>query len=100
MLALVLIMLVGGCGGDLGPRLNTPADIDLNAKGPTKLHSRRGSTASASAGRGNYQLFEGTEQGLGDDTRDPPPGVVAADLFHRSEFPSHTIQGALIELAL
>jgi general secretion pathway protein D len=79
VLAVVLIALVGGCGGDMAPRLNTTADVDLTAKGPTKLRSRRGTTPPAPAGRGNYQLFEGTEQGLGDDTRDPPPGVVAAD---------------------
>ena len=69
---------MAGCGGDMGPRLNSPSDIDLGAKGPTKLHSRRGSATPSSAGRGNYQLFEGTEQGLNDETQDPPPGVVAA----------------------
>ena len=76
--AVLLTVLIAGCGGDMGPRLNSPSDIDLGAKGPTKLHSRRGSATPSSAGRGNYQLFEGTEQGLNDETQDPPPGVVAA----------------------
>lgn len=60
-------------------RLESPSDVDLSAKQPGKLPNRNASKVPAANGRTNYQLFEGTPQGLADSSLDPPPGVVEAD---------------------
>jgi general secretion pathway protein D len=78
LMAFWLCMIMAGCSANLGPSLEDPSDIDLSAKKPGKVISRRESSLPPT-GRTGYQLFEGSPQSLEDSSLDPQPGVVAAD---------------------
>ncbi len=75
------LVLLAACGSNLGPSLESPQSVDLSAKKPRPIFSRRNNDASAQppAARGSYQVFQGTAQSLADSSSDPPAGVVAAD---------------------
>ncbi len=73
-----LCLALASCGSSIGPDLESPNSVDLSAKKPKGLLSRRDGSAQPQAPRGNYQLIQGTTQGLNDSSLDPPPGVVQA----------------------
>lgn len=78
-LACCIFVMVAGCSSNIGSRLENPNDLDLSAKGPTKVASHQQSPSQKTPGNAKYQLFQGTPQSLHDYSLDPPPGVVAAE---------------------
>ncbi len=74
---LSLGLILTGCGANPSARLESPGDIDLNARNPQKITNRGDGAAlkGRSQGGGTYQLFPGQETGFGDGAGDPPPGV-------------------------
>jgi general secretion pathway protein D len=79
LLACWLCLALAGCASNVGASLENPGNIDLSAKGPTRVGSRGQSAADTKAGKTSYQLFQGTPQSLMEGSLEPPPGVVAAE---------------------
>ncbi len=79
LLACWLCLVLAGCSSNIGPSLENPGNLDLSAKGPTRVGSRGQSAADTKTGKTSYQLFQGTPQSLLEGSLEPPPGVVAAE---------------------
>jgi general secretion pathway protein D len=76
--AAVLCLILSGCNQSLETRLESPAQINLDPKGPTKLSAKRESSAPAGTPGGNYQIFPGEGQQLAEGETSAPPGVSEA----------------------
>ena len=79
LLACWLCLVLLGCSSNVGTSLENPGNLDLSAKGPTRVGSRGQSAADTKTGKTSYQLFQGTPQSLLEGSLEPPPGVVAAE---------------------
>ncbi len=73
----LIATVIAACSQNLGSRLLEPNDVDLSAKRPgTMRNSHHSSAPPGAAGRGTYQLFEGSGLQASDDEAEPAPGVV------------------------
>ncbi len=79
LLACWLCLVLLGCSSNVGTSLENPGNLDLSAKGPTRVGSRGQSAADTKTGKTSYQVFQGTPQSLLEGSLEPPPGVVAAE---------------------
>jgi general secretion pathway protein D len=71
----VLCVTLAACNQGLDTRLENPARIDLDAKGPTKLNAKRDGSGPTGNPGGNYQIFPGEGQQLAEGEVSAPPGV-------------------------